>query len=96
MAKIIAKLEKDNYLVEMSLFDIQRLNQLKVGYNTYGKIFNVGDEFPITLNIESLMDKVKKITSTNLFHNLKKEMDEVLHTIHKLEEQNKIWQQEKD
>lgn len=89
MAKIIAKLEGEKYLVEISKDEIQRLRKLEVqGYILGIEKFDVGKEFPITRNIDSIIEKINKLTSWNLFHNLKKELGDALHTIESIEKEN--------
>jgi hypothetical protein len=87
MAKIIAKLENNNYLLEINKFEIHRLNKLRVGgYTTGHENFDIGYEFPITMNIDAIIGKISKLTSINSFYNLKKELNETLEILNNIEE----------
>tara|TARA_R110000850_G_scaffold34024_1_gene92227 strand:- start:32127 stop:32411 length:285 start_codon:yes stop_codon:yes gene_type:complete len=92
MAKIIAKLEGEKYLIEITQQEITRLRKLEVqGYITGCERFDIGYEFPITRNIDSFIDRINSCFSTNLFHNLQKELKDVLNTIESIEKENVKW-----
>lgn len=89
MAKIIAKLENEKFLLEVTNEEIQRLRKLEVqAYITGVEKFNTGYEFPITRSIDSLVQKINNLRSVSLFHNLKREMNIINETIEAIEKIN--------